>query len=269
MTKPFSTSSNGSAPRASHTRSSEIQPAPQRCIRSAAEKLRILQAYEAAPSGTSERGALLRREGIYSSQISKWRKLRDQGKLASPQRRGPKATPREMLADDLDVLRKENARLQTLSRLHLSSAAVSAAGSHLCSSSVVMMQATEHREGDDSPFAIGCRLLLGWDPLLNALMWSSLVEVDHVLLERVAQVPLPEDQHVIQAFAAHAANQAFAHRVRSGSLDRRSEHLDPAAHGDGGEVRPVLGIVVANEIFRRFPKRGSPTELLSDPCIGR
>src|SRR3954453_7009361 len=95
-------------------RSSEIVPASQRRSRSAAEKLRILQAYEAAPSGTSERGALLRREGIYSSQISKWRKLRDQGKLGSlnPQRRGPKVAPREVLADELDGLRKENARLQ-------------------------------------------------------------------------------------------------------------------------------------------------------------
>src|SRR3954452_18457067 len=113
MTNQFSPTSNGFAPRASDTRSSEIQPAPQRRTRSAAEKLRILQAYDAAPTGSSERGALLRREGIYSSQISKWRKLRDQGKLASPQRRGPKAAPHELLADELDLLRKENARLQS------------------------------------------------------------------------------------------------------------------------------------------------------------
>lgn len=112
MTNQFSPPSNGSAPRASHMRSSEIVPLPQRRTRSAAEKLRILQAYEAVPSGTSERGALLRREGIYSSHISKWRKLRDQGKLASPPRRGPTPAPREQLADDLDHLRKENARLQ-------------------------------------------------------------------------------------------------------------------------------------------------------------
>src|SRR5215210_4762830 len=112
MTNQFSPTSNGFAPRASDLRSSEIRPTPQRRTRSAAEKLRILQAYEAAPSGTAERGALLRREGIYSSQISKWRKLRDQGKLATPQRRGPKAAPRELLADELDALRKEHARLQ-------------------------------------------------------------------------------------------------------------------------------------------------------------
>jgi hypothetical protein len=79
MTNQFSSTSNGFAPRASHTRSSEIQPTPQRRTRSAAEKLRILQASEAALRGTPERGALLRREGISSSHISKWRKLRDQG----------------------------------------------------------------------------------------------------------------------------------------------------------------------------------------------
>ena len=113
MTNHFSTT-NGSAPRASTTRSSQIQPAPQRRTRSAAEKLRILQAYEAAPVGSPERGALLRREGIYSSQISKWRKLRDQGMLGSlaPQRRGPKPALPEPVADELDTLRKENARLQ-------------------------------------------------------------------------------------------------------------------------------------------------------------
>jgi transposase len=114
MTNQFSPTSNGFAPRASDLRTSEIRPAPQRRTRSAAEKLRILQAYEAAPSGTPERGALLRHEGIYSSHISKWRKLRDQGKLGSltSPRRGPKVAPRELLADELDALRKENARLQ-------------------------------------------------------------------------------------------------------------------------------------------------------------
>ncbi len=83
MTNHFSTTGNGFTPRASDMRSSEIQPTPQRRTRSAADKLRILQAYDAAPSGSPERGALLRREGIYSSQLSKWRKLRDQGMFLS------------------------------------------------------------------------------------------------------------------------------------------------------------------------------------------
>ena len=94
--------------------SPEVQPSTERRTRSATDKLRILQEYEACGVGSPERGALLRREGIYTSQISKWRKLRDQGRLGSlaPQRRGPKSAPREVLVDEVTALRQENARLQ-------------------------------------------------------------------------------------------------------------------------------------------------------------
>ena len=43
-------------------------------------KLEILAAYEAAAEG--EKGALLRREGLYSSHIVEWRRARDAGALA-------------------------------------------------------------------------------------------------------------------------------------------------------------------------------------------
>src|SRR6202008_2331108 len=42
--------------------------------------LEILAAYDAAPAG--EKGALLRREGLYSSHIVQWRQARDAGALA-------------------------------------------------------------------------------------------------------------------------------------------------------------------------------------------
>ncbi len=114
MTRQFSPTTNGVASHKSETSSPEHQPSPERRTRTAAEKLRILQQYDAAPVGSPERGALLRREGIYTSQISKWRKLRDQGRLGSlaPQRRGPKAVAHEGLVDEVTTLRKENARLQ-------------------------------------------------------------------------------------------------------------------------------------------------------------
>jgi len=104
---------NGVAPSAT-TPSSEVQPPAERRARSAVDKLRILQAYEACPAGSPERGALLRREGIYTSQIAKWRKARDRGLLGSlrAQRRGPKSTASEPLVDEVARLRKEHARLQ-------------------------------------------------------------------------------------------------------------------------------------------------------------
>jgi transposase-like protein len=69
---------------------------------SAAHKARILAEYEALDK--AGKGALLRREGIYSSLISAWRQQRDQGALealAKPAGRPP--------ADPVD---RENARLR-------------------------------------------------------------------------------------------------------------------------------------------------------------
>ena len=91
----------------------EVRPT-KRAARSAAERLRIVEEYDSYPAGSPERGALLRREGVYSSAISKWRKLRRQGALSAltTQQPGPKPTPRDLAQDELARLRAENARLQ-------------------------------------------------------------------------------------------------------------------------------------------------------------
>ena len=91
----------------------EVRPA-KRAPRSAAERLRILEEYESYPPGSPERGALLRREGVYTSAIAKWRKLRRNGSLTAltTQRPGPKPAPRDPVQDELAQLRAENARLQ-------------------------------------------------------------------------------------------------------------------------------------------------------------
>jgi len=57
---------------------------------SAGEKARILDAYESASE--IERAAICRRERIYSSLLSNWRKQRAAGNPLSS-RRGPKANP--------------------------------------------------------------------------------------------------------------------------------------------------------------------------------
>ncbi len=46
---------------------------------SAEYKSRILDEYDALPTGSTERGALLRREGLYTSHIAGWRKAREGG----------------------------------------------------------------------------------------------------------------------------------------------------------------------------------------------
>lgn len=73
-------------------------------------KLRILQEVEAC-KGSGEVGALLRREGLYSSLVSKWREQCERGSLTglSGQKRGPRVDPQ---AKELERLQRENKRLQ-------------------------------------------------------------------------------------------------------------------------------------------------------------
>ena len=72
-------------------------------------KLDILAAYDAA--GPGEKGAILRREGLYSSHIVDWRRSRDSGALAGPARpRGrPAADPRDA---QIARLQREKAQLE-------------------------------------------------------------------------------------------------------------------------------------------------------------
>jgi transposase-like protein len=80
----------------------------------AAERRKILEEYESYPRGDARRGALLRRHGIYSSQVAKWRIRRDQGDTTLGARNpGPRPTPINPLAEEVARLTRENARLQT------------------------------------------------------------------------------------------------------------------------------------------------------------
>jgi transposase-like protein len=80
----------------------------------AAQKLAILTEYEAYPYGDPQRGALLRRHGLYTSHMSKWRIQRDRGALASLESRpaGRPPQPHDPLHDEVTRLQHEVARLQ-------------------------------------------------------------------------------------------------------------------------------------------------------------
>ena len=74
-------------------------------------KQKILGQTDAA-KGTGDIGALLRREGIYSSHLTKWRHERADGILEglTPHKRGPKVKV-DPLAGENQKLRRENERL--------------------------------------------------------------------------------------------------------------------------------------------------------------
>jgi transposase len=72
-------------------------------------KLRILKEADAC----ADLGALLRREGLYSSNLTSWRNQMDRGVLSalSPKKRGRKESVRNPLQTENEKLQKENARL--------------------------------------------------------------------------------------------------------------------------------------------------------------
>jgi transposase len=87
----------------------EVPERARRRTFTVAYKQEILAAYDAAPSG--EKGAILRREGLYSSLITEWRRARDAGAQAGlKQPRGrPAADPRDA---QIARLTREKAKLE-------------------------------------------------------------------------------------------------------------------------------------------------------------
>ena len=98
--------------------SPELSDRPRRRTFTAQDKLRILAATDrAAESGGI--GAVLRREGLYSSTLSDWRRQRDAGAFGAlvPGKRGPKIAEPNPLAAELALSQRNNARLtQRLAR---------------------------------------------------------------------------------------------------------------------------------------------------------
>src|ERR1700719_2918220 len=78
---------------ASASASPELSDRPRRRTFTARDKLRILAETDRA-TATGGIGAILRREGLYSSALTEWRRQRDAGTFTAlvPGKRGPKAT---------------------------------------------------------------------------------------------------------------------------------------------------------------------------------
>jgi transposase len=95
---------------------SEVVAHAQRRNFSPAQKRRILEDADRCTK-PGEIGALMRREGIYSSSLSTWRRQRDAADLAAlaPQKRGPKVDPHR--AETLHIAQLTRERDSLKSRL--------------------------------------------------------------------------------------------------------------------------------------------------------
>jgi len=98
----------------------EVAAKPRRRVFSAEEKARILEETDRALANGSSVGAILRREGIYSSSLHNWRKERDQAvRKAFSQKRGPQSQ-RNPLSGENEKLRRQNQHLQEeLEKAHI------------------------------------------------------------------------------------------------------------------------------------------------------
>jgi transposase-like protein len=101
-------SNNGSVP-APLGADTEVMVRPTRRRFSAEYKARILA--EADQCADGQVGSLLRREGLYASHLTNWRRQREASQLAAlaPKKRGRKPDPQ---AAELARLQRENAKLQ-------------------------------------------------------------------------------------------------------------------------------------------------------------
>src|SRR5882724_6684208 len=100
---------------------SEVVAKPKRRTFTAEYKQRILMEAEAAAALPGGVGALLRREGLYSSLLAYWRRERADGilKALTPRKRGPKST-RNLMEEENQKLRRQNARLaEDLRKAHI------------------------------------------------------------------------------------------------------------------------------------------------------
>ena len=104
----------GSAPQPIRPGSdSEVVPRARRRTFTNADKRRILQAADQCTK-PGEVGALMRREGVYSSSLSTWRRQREAADMVAlaPQKRGPKADPARIDAQHIAQLTRERDHLR-------------------------------------------------------------------------------------------------------------------------------------------------------------
>src|SRR5260221_14293020 len=73
------------------------------------------------------------------------------------------------------------------------------------------------------------------------------VVITRVLGEHTPQMPLAQNEQVIQTLLADRANPALRHRVRLRRLERREHDVDTLGYEDVVKCRRELGVVVVNQ----------------------
>lgn len=89
---------------------------PKRRSFTAAYKARILAAYDSLPEGSTERGALLRKERLYHSHIEHWRAQQEKGTLPASTGKAHRSQEAEEVAALRAQLKQERDEKERLAR---------------------------------------------------------------------------------------------------------------------------------------------------------
>jgi len=138
--------------------------------------------------------------------------------------------------------------------------------------SVVMVQSRQNWNSNrlGSCLRSGTRCSRGvGDPLLDPLMRSCLVEVDHIAIEHVLELPLMQNQQVIEAFLPHTPQESLTDGIGSRRVIGSFENLDATCPRHTSKARPKFAIVITNQVLWCLPIRGRFSELLGYPGLGR
>ena len=142
---------------------------------------------------------------------------------------------------------------------------------NLCTSSIVMMEPTQDREGEDlAAFGIWWHWpsLWLWNLLLDPLMRPGSVEVVHIRVEHPVELLLMEDEQMIEALTSYTSQEPLTDGIRSRSVIRSFENLDVTCFRNPREAQPKLAIVIPNEILRTRSIGGGFPQLLCSPSVG-
>lgn len=90
----------------------EVAAMPKRRKFTGRYKLEVLKQVDAAKDEAGAVGSILRREGLYSSHLTEWRKERDRGALAALEKKRGRKPTRSPLSDENEKLRREVAQLK-------------------------------------------------------------------------------------------------------------------------------------------------------------
>jgi tetratricopeptide (TPR) repeat protein/IS1 family transposase len=126
---------------------------------------------------------------------------------------------------------------------------------------VVMVQSTHDRKSNHfAPCILRGRSRSApfRDLLRNPLMRPCLVEVGHIGLEDALELPLLQDQQVVQTVLPHPPGEALADRIGSGSMIRCVEHLHRTGGRDMSEARHWFEEMLAlTDSSNRVPARAA------------